>query len=340
MKKYFALILALALLGMTACGSGAVADTTAVTTAETTVAPVTEPTQTPEEDKVLKIMIVGNSHSIDTFHLLQKVFADQQPDREIVLGILYYSGCTISKHVSFAQQEQAKYIYYCNSGGVWDEMRETTLDYGLRDRVWDIIVFQGGRGDGENEYNLKGRRTLEQIVSEHVAQPYTMMWQITWPSPDDPYFFTEDYPVQPPAGWMEYLINDFGHDTFYQFEVMLGKAQPHLTEDETYEKVMSIGAGIMYAHAALNVPQQELWRDYTHLSDYGRLIAAYTFYAQFTGEPITQINIDVIPAALRQARSRAKGDLIVTEEMKQVIMDAANHALENPWTAPQRPAAN
>ena len=335
MKKGFVLMLALALLGMTACGGEAVADT-----AVTTVAPVTEPTQTPEEEKVLKIMIIGNSHSVDTFNLLQKVFADQQPDQEVVLGIMYYSGCTVSKHVSFAQQDRAAYIYYRNSSGVWDKMEDATLDYGLRDQAWDIIVFQGGRGDSENEYNLKGRRALEEIVKEHVAQPYKMLWQITWPSPDDPLFFSEDYPVQPPAGWMEYLQTKFGHDTFYQFEMMLDTPQPHLTEDETYEKVISTGAGIMYAHAALNVLQQELWRDYTHLSDYGRLIAAYTFYAQFTGNPITQINIDTIPAALRQARSRAKGDLIVTEEMKQVIMDAANHALEDPWSAPSRPDAN
>ena len=131
----------------------------------------------------------------------------------------------------------------------------------------------------------------------------------------------------------------YGHKTVYDnmaFSLDLRGIDP----DETYEKVISTGAGIMYAHAALNVLQQELWRDYTHLSDYGRLIAAYTFYAQFTGNPITQINIDTIPAALRQARSRAKGDLIVTEEMKQVIMDAANHALEDPWSAPSRPDAN
>jgi hypothetical protein len=55
---------------------------------------------------------------------------------------------------------------------------------------------------------------------------------------------------------------------------------------------------------------------------------------------VSEINIDVIPAALRQKRFRGEGDLIVTEEMKQVIIAAANQALKAPWTAPARPAAN
>ena len=336
MKKVFVLMLALALLAMTACAGGAVADTSAATTVQTP----TEPTQTPEEEKALKIMIIGNSHSHDTFWLLHEVFKDQMPDQEVVLGVMYYSGCTVDQHVTFATEQQAVYVYFRNTSGSWDRIEGSTLDYGLRDQAWDIIVFQGGRGDGENEYNLKGRRALEQIVADHVAQPYKMMWQITWPSPEDPTFFSPDYPVQPSAKWVEYLQRDYNHDTFYQFEVMVGKTKPYLLEDKTYEKVISTGAGVMYAHAEQNVPQIDLWRDYTHLSDYGRLIAAYTFYAQFTGKTVTEVGIDVIPAALREKRTQSKGDLIITAEMQQVILNAANRALEDPWTAPARPAAN
>ena len=214
------------------------------------------------------------------------------------------------------------------------------MDVGLCDQAWDLIVFQGGRGDGDNEYNLTGRRALEQIVKERVAQPYKMLWHITWPAPSDPVFFSEDYPVRPPAKTVEYLKGTYNHDMFKQFEAMMDGRKTYLLEDETYEKVIATGAGVMYAHAVLNVPQVALWRDFFHLTDYGRLIAAYTFYAQFTGNAISEINIDVIPAAMRQKRFIPEGDLVVTEEMKQVIMAAANHALKDPWTVPERPAAN
>lgn len=291
------------------------------------------------EEKVLKIMIVGNSHSNDTFWLLQKVFEDQMPDQKVMLGVMYYSGCSVNRHVKFATENQGVYSYHNNTNGVWNTTKEATMDTGLCDQDWDIVVFQGGRGERDNEYNLTGRRALEQIVKDRVAQPYRMMWQITWPSPDDPTFFSEEYPVQPPAGWVEYLQDKYGHDVFKQFTAMLDRVETYLVADETYEKVISVGAGIMHAHAALGVPQTALWRDYAHLSDFGRLIAAHSFYAQFTGKAVTEINIDVIPAELRQKRFRAEGDLIVTEEMKRVIIAAANHALEEPWVAPERPAA-
>ena len=288
----------------------------------------------------MKMMMIGNSHGIDTFWLLQKVFEDQMPGEEIELGVMYYSGCSVTRHVNFVREKQSPYGYYNNKDGEWTVEKGVDMDAGLCDRDWDVIAFQSGRGDHENAYNLEGRRALEQIVKDRVAQPYKMIWHITWPSPEDSMFFAEEYPVHPPKGWVEFLERDYNHDTFKQFEAMIARTKPYLLEDETYEKVISTGGGIMHAHAVMKVPQTAIWRDYTHLSDYGRLIAAHTFYAQFTGNPISEIKMDVIPAALRQKRFQAEGDLIITEEMKRVIMAAANHALEDPWTAPERPAAN
>lgn len=332
MKRFFSMLLiaALSISLLTGCSNAP--------TGETSQAPAL--TQSPEEEKVLKIMIVGNSHSNDTFWLLKNVFADQMPDQEVMLGIMYYSGCTINRHVKFATENQEVYSYHNNTNGTWESKTKVNIDAGLRDQAWDVVVFQGGRGEADNEYNLTGRRALEQIVSERVPQPYKMMWQITWPSPDDPTFYSPEYPVQPPKGWVEDLQQSYGHNIFTQYTVMLDKAETYLVPDKTYEKVISTGAGVMHAHAALDIPQTALWRDYTHLSDFGRLIAAYSFYAQFTGNAVSEVNIDVIPAELRQKRFRAEGDLIVTEEMKEVIIAAANHALEEPWTAPARPAAN
>jgi len=332
MKRLFCLFLTvlMALAAFSGCGSE-------TQPPETTQAPV--PTQSPEEEKALKIIIVGNSHGNDTFWLLHEVFKDQMPEQEVVLGALYYSGCSVTKHVKFATENQYVYAFHRNINGTWETQKDANIDDGLRNQAWDYVLFQGGRGDAQNEYNLTGRRALEQIVSERVPQPYKMMWQVTWPSPEEPTFFSPDYRVQPPAGWVEYLQNDFGHDSFKQFTVMTDRAKEYLLKDDTYEKVICAGAGVMHANAVLGVPQLELWRDYTHLSDYGRLITAYCFYTQFTGKPVTDVGIDVIPASLRQKHFQAEGDLIVTEEMKQVIIAAANHALEDPWTAPARPAA-
>ena len=300
----------------------------------------TEPTQSPEEAEVLKILMLGNSHSNDTFWLLPDVFAEQMPDQKVFLGFMYYSGCTIDQHITFIKDQESVYNYYWYEDGKWKVKTDTEMETGLCDQAWDIIAFQSGRGDSDSTFNLKGRRTLEKLVKARVEEPFKMIWHITWPSPSDPTFFSPTYPVQPPSGWVDFLESNYNHDTFKQFESMVTTAKANLLEDETYDKVISTGGGIMYAHAALNVPQTDLWRDYTHLSDYGRLVAAYTFYAQFTGNAISEVNIDVIPAAMRQKRFREEGDLVITEEMKQVIITAANHALQDPWTVPAKPAAN
>ena len=62
---------------------------------------------------------------------------------------------------------------------------------------------------------------------------------------------------------------------------------------------------------------------------------------ELTGKEITQINIDLIPAADRATyRQQALGDLVVTEEMKNVIIRSANYALneENRWSVPVQEA--
>jgi len=46
-------------------------------------------------------MIIGNSHSVDAFQLLFELFKSQNPEKEMMLGILYYSelmdtGCDLA----------------------------------------------------------------------------------------------------------------------------------------------------------------------------------------------------------------------------------------------------
>ena len=323
MKKILAILLAVLLLA--GCGNTGAAP-------ETTEAPT--PTQSQEEANVLKIMIVGNSHSNDTFWLLADVFKDQLPEQELVLGIMYYSGCAVDRHIKHYTEKKAVYEYHYNVDGTWQTIKDAYLEDGLRHQAWDYVFMQAGRTDNDETLNLDGRRALEQIIADNVyGDTYKVCWLSTWPSPSDPTFFAPDYDPQPPADWVTYLQKEYGHNTFAQFEKMVAQVKNNVVGDETYDKVIGAGAGIMYAHATMGVPQLELWRDYTHLSDYGRLVAAYSFYTQFTGNTVEAVNIEAVPANIRVRRAREKGDLIVTEEMKQVLIAAANYAKENPWTA-------
>lgn len=86
--------------------------------------------------------------------------------------------------------------------------------------------------------------------------------------------------------------------------------------------------------------EYDLYRDYTHLSDFGRLIVAYQIYAQLFGlEELTQVNVNLIEDHMRAtSREKAFGDLEITEAHKAAIIASVNYALKNPNQAPAQTA--
>ena len=293
------------------------------------------------EEDTLKIIVIGNSHSVDAFRLLDKVFKDQDPEQNIVLGVMYYSGCSIKQHVQFAKAESPVYDYRLNVDGTWVNNKESTLQDGLTDQQWDLVVMQAATADNDSTFNKSGRDELAAIVAENISTPYKLVWHMTWASPNDETFYAAGFDPQPPATWRDRYDNLYNFDYVTYLSSMLNNVKTHILPDPMYDIHVGVGSAIAYAHLNLGIPQTELYRDYTHLSDFGRLIASFCWYSQLTGKEITQINIDLIPAADRATyRQQALGDLVVTDEMKDVIIRSANYVLneENRWSVPVQEA--
>ncbi len=284
----------------------------------------------------MKILILGNSHSNDTFFQLARVFQTQGYTEPVDLGFLYYASCSIWKHLEFAESDAPVYDFYKSNGIWWDCRKESTLKQALMADAWDIIFLQAAKSDLTEDLNLATRRRLEDLVNTYVPHPHEFAWHTTWPSPNDELFFSKEYWRQPPAGFKDTLTRLYGFNPLTQYTVLTEAAKKSILPDGTYKKAICTGAAIVYATQVLGVSQQEVYRDYTHLSDFGRLIASHTFYAQFTGTPIQSVNVDVIPAEHRQKHYRDQGDFIVTDRMKEIIIKSANWALLNPWTVPNK----
>ena len=324
MKKIFALFLSLSLaLSLFGCGNAA--------PAEPTEAP--EATQSEAEAKVLKLLVIGNSHSNDAFWQLYEVFKAQAPEQEVVVGILYYSGCDITQHVQFGKTRARVYDYYRNGSGTWEHLAETDMQYALQDQAWDIILLQPSRPAAE--YEKETRDALAAIVAENVKEPYDLYLHKSWANPSDPELWSDTHDPVPPSGYWDSLIRIYGTvDPVNQTNMMNEQIKTKMLGDEMFTKFISTGAAIMHAHLVSGVPQVDLWRDYTHLTDYGRLIASYALYTQITGDSVTEVKVESIAANLRHRRAQVLGDMEVTPEMKQVILDAVKYAQENPWTTP------
>ncbi len=281
----------------------------------------------------MKMLLIGNSHSLDVFHLLKEVLDAHLPEEQTVLGVLYYQGCSITQHIDFYEKATPVYRYYKNESGSWEILRDCTFETALRDEPWDVVFTQAAKSDLDETMNLAGRRRLKEIVDRYLPRGYVNAWHTSWPSPNDETFFSPTYHRQPPAGYKDRLVELYGFDPIRQFTVLTEMGKKHILTDDAYSLAVCSGGAILFAHLQLKVPQLALWRDYTHLSDYGRIIVAYAMFAQLTGKPVERILVNRIPAPLRF--SEQSEDLILTDAMKEVILRSANHSLAHPWAVPQ-----
>ena len=283
----------------------------------------------------MHLLIIGNSHSVDAFHYLYQVFQEQQPHRNVALGVLYFGGCSISKHLHFALCDKALYTYYKNTDGTWKSTEKVNMVSVLEDQPWDMVMFQAAKSDLDETLNESDRRDLERFIRRYVADSTRFLWHTSWPSPNDEAFFSDTAVNPPPEGYKENLMALYNFDPVTQFTLLTRMAKTHILPDRHYTGAVCTGAAILYAHRKLGIPQAAIWRDYTHLSDYGRLLAAYALYTQLTEKPVSQIQLTAIPQDQRHSYFTHLGDFLLTEQIKREIMLSANHALNDPWNVPE-----
>jgi hypothetical protein len=185
---------------------------------------------------------------------------------------------------------------------------------------------------------------------------------VTWANPDDyELFLNDDAPYNiryistysDPTSWRKnhekYFPTAEGkYSTDVMYKEVMRLTQKYLIDSTDFlgrdyfddQYLMNSATPIHYALTVLDREQLDLYRDYTHMSDYGRLICAYQWYAQLMGlEEITEVNMDTIPTTLKHANSKfpvlTNGVYPVTQDMKDDLIESVNWALKNPWTMPE-----
>ena len=321
MKRILSFVLALLMLSTICVGCGA-------QPGETTPQTLSQE----EEDQIRKVLIIGNSHSCDAFWQLPSVYADQMPDQKVVVGIMYYSGCPMDKHAEFALYDVPMYHYYKNEfNGTWSDTGNTTVRTALEDEQWDEVILQEFTMEVDPSLDLDNRRLVEGFVNQVLVTPHKISWHTPWPCPSDESLFEgSDFLTN----YRGNLTARFGFDPVNHFTFLADLAKENILTDETYFKAYGTGAGILNAWLVEGCHQLDVWRDYTHLTDYGRLIASYSLFVQMEDKTVETVGIDVVPAGLRTETAQKEGDLQVTDEMKEIIKKSANYTLEGRWEVP------
>lgn len=297
MKKLISLILAMLLvLGLCACGSPV-----AEQQETQTEPPATNP---PTTIKSLKVLAIGNSFSVDAMEHLYTI-AKAEGVSEIVLGNLYIGGCPLDKHAANSISGAAAYKYYKNTTGDWAlNPQPFTLLQGIQDEQWDIITMQQSSGNsGLTDTYQPHLDTLISFVNANKTNPDAkLFWHMTWA-------YQSDSTHVPFA--------NYGNNQNSMYLGIVNALQKSVEPVNAFEKTLPVGTAIQNARTSF--VGDTLTRDGFHLSDLGRVIAAYTWYAVIDGQPLYAVNID-----------RA-GTLNITESHKRVIVEAVNAAIANPY---------
>lgn len=336
------------------------------------------------QDNVLKILTLGNSHSGDAMNMLYKIFEDNKVDGkyagkydEIVLARIYYSGCPISTHLFYAKNNRAEYQYFkTNDNGDWTEPlgdgAKTTMYYALQDEDWDVVVLQemNIQAGADSTYTGDKLQQLINYVKANTKGDPILGFNMTWTNPNGEEYWSygEDgyratYLGHPGAATADYNAEDWYNSYIGPYGTLADGRTPDQNRmyqkiaELTQTKVMTQAHGfnnqflfacataVQYMQDVLKLTEAEVYRDYTHMNDYGRTLAACLWYAKIAElDNIDDLVImDEIPEALRG--SAKKNDIGVSENiypqdgkitaaMKEKIVEAVNWTLQHPYELP------
>ena len=295
------------------------------------------------EEDTIRILTIGNSHGNDSNWHLREVFLQQDPDRRVVVGVLYYSGCSVKMHVNFATNNEPAYRYYKNVDGTWETKMDATMLDGLQDERWDIIVLQEVSYDlgYEPTFQNDNLQILIDYVKANVNGEPEFAFNTEFASPMTPtYVDPETAQTAVPSNWIQNHTQRYNWDQMYMYECMVANTQKYICTNDTFNPnyIFPACTAIQYARNVMGMTDLDLYRDYAHISEFARLMVGYLMYCQITGDTIDSIDdikVDEIPKHLRHSRYTAEGAMPVTDAMKEIILEAVNYALENPFTVPE-----
>ena len=280
----------------------------------------------------LKVLSIGNSTDVDAIHMLNLIAAAEGYDQEMVIGILYYSGCKMNQHVDFIQNNTDAYTLYISSTLTPDtpavRYPGTTMYEGLQYTDWDIIVLHEDdlRADKEVYFTNGNIQFVQNYVNQNKRNPEAVFgWHIPWVNPDDPDLLAT-YPNKS-NGYVSAIERHGGRVPF--FEAELANTGKYIFTDNSFTYIIPAGTAMLNADTSY-LTQKDLHRDYYHNTDLGRVIAAYTWYCSLVGiDQLDEIKLDAIPVAFFRT-TKSDVDRPITDAEKAIILESVNNALQNP----------
>ena len=103
----------------------------------------------------------------------------------------------------------------------------------------------------------------------------------------------------------------------------------HIITDDTFAFLIPSGTAFENASSSY-LDQTDLHRDYAHASDFGRVVASYTWLCAIKGiEKLDEIKLDKVPVKFFKS-TRSPAEWVLTDMEKAIILEAVNNAIAEP----------
>lgn len=223
------------------------------------------------DDKVLKILTIGNSFSDDSMEYVYQV-AKAAGVETVVLGNLYIGGCSLATHLSNAKNDSGSYTYRTNTTGSWSSKSGVSIKTAVESDDWDFISFQQASPNSGEANTYDDLVALMNIV-EPLNPSARLVWHMTWAYQQN----------STHSGFSKY-----NKDQMTMYNSILNAVQTKVVTNDRIEIIIPAGTAIQ--NARTSYVGDTLTRDGYHLSnDLGRFIGSLTFV-----KALTELSIDNI----------------------------------------------
>jgi hypothetical protein len=249
----------------------------------------------------MKILAIGNSFSKDAMEWLYNIAAGGNAG-PIVLGNLYIPGCSLETHLGKALEDRADYIFYTNTGGVWNQEPDRTMLHGVSYTDWDIITMQQASALSgiESSYEPYLSKLID-YVNRHKANSARLAWHMTWAYQHDS---------------AQEKFASYRRNQMIMYKGIVRAVKSNIAKNSAFSFVIPAGTAIQ--NVRTSYIGDTLTRDGFHLSyNLGRYIAGMTWFRKITGLSLEAVNY--VP------------DAEITEEYQAIVKEAVENAVKDPF---------
>lgn len=243
----------------------------------------------------IRILCIGNSFSWDA---VEQELAPlcESGDQPIIIGNLYYGGCSLEQHYTFFMKDTAVYSFRYIEHGVRTPNEGYSLRQALKLMQWDYVSFQQASHDSGIKSSYEPYLSVL-IDSVRAYQPNAQLcWMQTWSYSQD-----ATHPEYPRYQKNQQIMDDSIHNA----TLALLERHPELT-------LIPCGKAITLARQTKL--GDTLCRDGYHLNYvYGRYTAACVWYELLTG---------------KSCKTNKYKNRDMTQEQKKLTQQAAHKAMK------------